>query len=1347
MEALNGGLFANDFLRGSIVELDEWQALPDASLDGIEHSLHETFNRFPTAQRPNESQTEDDLIWPALTRLGWTSSLRQQNLTPRGVDDVPDGLLFADEAGKARANGFAQEWKRYEFGLAIVESKRWGLSLDGRAGPAAKTAPSTQMLRYLRRVDDLTNGRLRWGLLTNGARWRLYYQGARSVSEEFCEIDLAAILDLAGHNDGLFALNAAERRHWLKVFVLLFRRDAFVPSAAERRTFHQRALEEGRYYEQRVAGDLSNLVFDRVFPELARAIAAAAPDAPLPAVRDATLTLLYRLLFVLYAEDRELLPVHDERYDDYGLRMTVRDDVRARKDRNDVFSATATRYWSVVDDLATAIDQGDTSIGLPPYNGGLFDRRRTPLLASVRLGDQVMADVIDALSFEQTPQDRRYINYRDLSVQQLGSIYERLLERELVRDGETIVVRPNVFARKGSGSYFTPHDLVHLILRETVEPLIQSRVDEFTRAAEELAASRLTRQDRIATLERLDPAERILELRICDPAMGSGHFLVGLVDYLADRVIAVMAEAEALVDGYASPLTSRIDDVRQTILDNAGDRGWTVDSDRLDDRRIVRRIVLKRCVYGVDRNPMAVELAKVSLWLHTFTAGAPLSFLDHHLRCGNSLFGCWAHDAFDTANSLGSPLFLHEPLNRATRAAMSMQTIEELTDAEIAQADQSADLFDEILAMTAPLDAFLSLVHAFEWLNVRDTDGRTALRQYFQSAFGDPVRIATGEVEVTRDSRLHERFVRLLDEARRIAADERFFNWQPAFPSVWTDWDVAEWHGGFDAVIGNPPWDRMKLQQVEWFAWRRPEIALAQRAADRRRMIAALGDAGDPLADEYELASDRAESAVRVARECGDYPLLSRGDVNIYSLFVERAFALVKPDGVVGLLVPSGVGSDKTSADFFKAVATEGRLRALYDFENRKVFFPDVHASFKFCVFVAGRGPATGPSHCAFYLHDVTELSDPDRRFPLAAADFQKINPNTGTAPVFRTRRDADLTTAVYRRLPVLVDRSSEQESRAWPVKYERMFDMTNDSGLFRTRAELEEREGAWPCGGTRFDSPNGEWVPLYEGKMVQAFDHRAASIVVNPENLHRPAQPEPATGEQHRDPDWLPDPQYWVPAAECGWPAATWVLGFKEITAATNVRTFIAALLPAVGFGNKVPILRPENADRREWLLVANLNATILDFVTRQKLHGQTLNLYIVEQLPILPLQSYDDVRFGPKSAADIVREAVLELTYTAHDMAPLAADLGHVDDAGDVRPPFRWDPERRLHLRAKLDALFFHLYDVTDRDDVRYVWSTFPTVERQDVQTYGRYRSRDLCLAYMNALAAGRPDVTPDV
>ena len=1348
MNALSGSLFASDFLQHSIVEIDEWRALTDADLHTVEHALRDIFERFPITRSPNESQTENDLIWPVLTSLGWTSSLRQQNLTAWGVDDVPDGLLFADESAKASASELAEEWKRYALGLAIVESKRWGLSLDGRAAGQAKTAPSTQMLRYLRRVDDLTAGHLRWGVLTNGARWRLYYSGARSVSEDFCEFDLATVLDVPGHNDGLFALNAEERRHWLKVFVLLFRRVAFEPDAAEGSTFHRRAFERGRYYEERVASDLSDVVFERVFPDLARAIASAAPAAPMAEVRDATLTLLYRLLFILYAEDRELLPVRDRRYDDYSLRMRVREDIRRRKEHNDTFSATAARYWSAIDDLSAAIDRGDASIGLPPYNGGLFDPQRTPLLGSVRLGDQVLADVIDALSFEQAATGRRYINYRDLSVQQLGSIYERLLEWELARDGERIVVRPNSFARKRSGSYFTPHDLISLIIRETVGPLVQARIDEFAAAAEEITADRpATAGEATAALEALDPAERILTLRICDPAMGSGHFLVGLVDYLADRVMTAMAEAEALVDGYVSPLTRRVDDVRRTILDNAERSGWTVDPERLDDRHLVRRIVLKRCVYGVDRNPMAVELAKVSLWLHTFTAGAPLGFLDHHLRCGNSLFGCWTRGAFDTANRMGSPLFLQEPLNRATSAAVSMQVVEELTDAELTEADQSANLFDEIQAMTAPLDAFLSLVHALEWMNVRDRDDRDAIQHYFQSRFGDPVRIAAGEVKVPSDSLVHERFARLLDDARRIAAEERLFNWQPAFPGVWSDWDSPERAGGFDAVIGNPPWDRMKLQQVEWFALRRPEIARAQRAADRRRMITALQDAGDPLAGEYRRASVQAESAARVARTSGDYPLLSRGDINIYSLFVERAFSLVKPAGVVGLLVPSGIASDHTAARFFQSVATEGRLRALYDFENRKVFFPDVHASFKFCVFVAGRSPHGSDANCGFFLQDVSELNDDERRFALAASDFLSVNPNTGTAPIFRSRRDADLTTAIYRRLPVLVDRSGDAEVKTWPVRYERMLDMTNDSKLFRTRTELEEREGAWPAGGNRFDSPSGEWLPLYEGKMVQAFDHRAASIVVNPENLHRPAQPQPSTEEQHRDPDWLPDPQYWVPAAECGWLAATWVLGFKHVTASTNVRTFIAALLPAVGFGNSVPIFKPENdLDRHEWLLAANFDAMIFDFSLRQKVQGQNLNLYIIEQLPVVPPDGYN-VRFGSQTAAGIIREAVLELTYTAHDMAPFAADLGYVDDTGAVKPPFRWDRERRLHLRAKLDALFFHLYGVTDRDDVRYIFSTFPIVEQQDMQMYGRYRSRDLCLAYLNALAAGRPDAVPDV
>ena len=405
-------------------------------------------------------------------------------------------------------------------------------------------------------------------------------------------------------------------------------------------------------------------------------------------------------------------------------------------------------------------------------------------------------------------------------------------------------------------------------------------------------------------------------------------------------------------------------------------------------------------------------------------------------------------------------------------------------------------------------------------------------------------------------------------------------------------------------MIGNPPWDRMKLQQVEWFSARRREIALAQRAADRKRMIADLEKSGDPLARDFAVANERALAAVRVARRCGDYPLLSGGDVNLYSLFVERAMTIVKPDGMVGLLTPSGIASDKTAARFFKGVATGGRLRALYDFENKKVFFPDVHASFKFCIFVASPSPVEDSARCAFYLHSVAELDAPERCFPLTAEDFSSVNPNTGTAPIFRSRRAAKLTTAIYGRLPVLVDRSSGGEVKAWPVKYSTMFHMTNDSGLFRTREELEEEEGAYPAGGNRFASPSGDWVPLYEGKMVQAFDHRAASIVVNPENQHRPAQPKPATLDQHQTADWLPNPQFWVLRSETAFSTSPYLFAFKDVTAPTNVRSMIAALIPCSGVGNTLPIVSTDGHTAVDAaLLLANFNAIPFDYVARQKI------------------------------------------------------------------------------------------------------------------------------------------------
>ena len=1107
------------------------------------------------------------------------------------------------------------------------------------------------------------------------------------------------------------------------------------------------AIAEGRFYEERVAASLSDLVFGQVFPELARAIAAAEPDAPLSEVREAALLLLYRLLFILYAEDRDLLPVRDGRYDDYALRDRVRGDVGRRKDQGDVFSETAARYWSVVADLCRAIDQGDAAIGLPPYNGGLFDRERAPLLDRIRLGDRVMADVIDALSFEQGSAGRRYINYRDLGVRQLGSIYERLLEHELAPDGDGVAVRPNIFARKGSGSYYTPGELVGLIVEETIGPLVQARTDAFEAEAGRMPADGPERERAVAHLAEHDPAEAILALRVCDPAMGSGHFLVSLVDYLADGVIAAMAEAEAAVEGYVSPLVGRFQAIRDRIVANAEERAWAIDRDRLDDRHIVRRMVLKRCVYGVDKNPMAVELAKVALWLHTFTVGAPLSFLDHHLRCGDSLFGAWARGGIDKATEYGSPLLLHGSVTQAGLATREMQTIEELTDAEIAEAHRSAETFAQVEEATAPLDAVLSLVHAIDWLEVKDHEGRTALQSFFGGLLGDPIEIALGRAEVSVERPEGARFAELLQEARRLVDEERFLNWQAAFPGVWTNWQSVRPEGGFDAVIGNPPWDRMKLQQVEWFATRRREIALAPRAADRKRMIAALEQAGDPLAQDYAFASERAAMAARMARRLGDYPLLSSGDVNLYSLFVERAMTLVKPDGMVGLLTPIGIATDKSASQFFSMLVAKQLIKNFYAFENRRGWlFRDIHYEEQPSIIVFSKESNKFSTFglCA-RISGWEQFHNPERRFSVDSSRIAHLNPNTGTVPLFRTRRDAALITAIYECLPVLVDRSSGEEVKAWPVKYATMFHMTNDSGLFRTRAELEEREGAWPIGGNRFASPSGEWLPLYEGKMVQIYNHRYANVRINPRSISGQGVTDKLNLEELRDPTSLPQPRFWVNADQVrDVDSGNQRIGINDVCNTNNARSLLACLAPSVGFGNTLPVLSLEGNSHNcnIALLCANFCALICDYVARQKIQSRHLNKYILEQLPVVPPDRCESVRFGPKTASEIVRQAVLELTYTAHDMAHFARDMGHVDAAGDLLPPFAWDEDRRLLLRAKLDAVFFHLYGVIERDDVRYIYSTFPIVEREETASYGTYRSRDLCLAWMNALAAGDPD-----
>ncbi len=1331
-----GHLFTQYFLTDGIRQTPERQSQRSA-FAAFRDEARRLFQAFPGASNPNETQTEQDLIRPLLQLLGWTDDLPQQ--TSSGGENIPDLLLFPDTQAKTRATG--SKASPFLEALAVAELKRFGRPLDTRGSGKGLQAssPHAQILRYLREAETVTDGDLRWGILTNGAVWRLYDQKTRPRATAFYEADLEALIN-------------ADDENGLRTFHLLYRRSAFVRRPGAAATFAEAALDEGKRYEQRVAQSLAGVVFDRVFPRLLQALADAA-DRPMPEIREATLIFLYRLLFVLYAEDRGLLPVNDADYDDYALRKPVRDSVALRKARNDTFSSAASSYYDHLTNLFRLIDQGDQSIGLPPYNGGLFaSKGAAKLLNQVRLPDDVIADVVYNLSHTQDDGQPRYVNYRDMSVQQLGSIEERLLEQEPVLDEEgRIHIRPNPYARKDSGSFYTPQDLVDLILDQTLGPLVEDRLAAFEARAEELRSDRGPKAARLAELRGLDPAEAVLDLKVLDPAMGSGHFLVSAVDFLTDYIADLIEFAPAVADWldaddpYHSPLLDRVASIRADILQRAAESDWKVNEAQLTDQVIIRRLVLKRCIYGVDKNKLTVELAKVSLWLHSFTVGAPLSFLDHHLRQGDSLLGLSIADARADLRRMETPLFVDSALQGFEAATESMNEIELRADADVSEVHESQLQFQDVESATAGLRGFLDTLGGLRWLTagmkvrqravfeapIAETLGADPSRAYEQLAHSPADRPNSGSMA------FRERWT----EARSAADEQSFLHWEAAFPGVWRHWQSQTPEGGFDAVIGNPPWDRIKLQEVEWFATRDPQLARAPTAAARREGIKRLREHGDPLAAAFDAAKARADRLGQVIRASGHYPLLGSGDINLYSLFVERSLRLVKPNGLVGLLTPSGIYADRTAARFFQSVSTTGRVAGIYDFENRRLgteqppFFPDIDSRFKFCALIVGGPQRTFPeTHCGFFLPDTDTITDPDRAFTLSPNDFARVNPNTGTAPVFRTRRDADLTRRIYQHHPVLVDRSGDDERRVWPVKYVRMFDMANDSHHFRTAAQLED-EGFYPVQGNRWKRGNELYLPLYEGKMVQAFDHRAADTRTVESNLFRPGQQDSISDSEKADVDRLPIPRYFVELDRTRWSwSSRWVVAYKNVTSTTNVRTMIAAVIPKLGAGhslNLLPILGDENQPQVGCMLVANLNSIVFDFVARQKVPGNNFTLYLLEQLPVIATNTYDRP-FGNRTAADLVRDHVLRLTYTAHDMAPFARDLGHHG------PPFPWDEEHRRHLRARLDALYFHLYGLTG-EDAAYILSTFPIIQRQDQAQFGHYRTKALILAYINALAAG--------
>jgi hypothetical protein len=571
------------------------------------------------------------------------------------------------------------------------------------------------------------------------------------------------------------------------------------------------------------------------------------------------------------------------------------------------------------------------------------------------------------------------------------------------------------------------------------------------------------------------------------------------------------------------------------------------------------RDIIGRCLYGVDLNPMAAELCRVSLWLEAQEPGKPLSFLDHHIRVGNSLLGATPallkkgipDDAFKPIQGDDNDFCReYKQRNRKERhgnyslfapdgmpweqlgdLGPAMLEIDGFDDSTLAGLQRKEEAYSRFVRSNGYLfgkllyDAWCA---AFVWKKRRS------------EALPYPI---TQEIlhRIRRNPHGCPPWMR--QEIILLAQEYRFFHWHLEFPDVFQPKPVAElpedevtgWTGGFDCVLGNPPWERIKLQEKEFFAACDPEIANAPSAAARRRLITKLRETNPILHLAFQEALRRADGDSCLVRNTGRYPLCGRGDVNTYSIFAELKRSLLNPSGRVGCIVPSGIATDDTTKFFFQSLMDTGSLVSLYSFENEEFIFPAIHHATKFCLLTmaAPGSELKRPVDFVFFARQIEHLAEKERHFTLTAEDIALLNPNTRTCPIFRYKQDAELTKYIYRRIPVLIReaRNKQPEENPWGLKFMAMFHMANDSGLFRTREQLEA-EG-FVLHGNIFRRGEDAYLPLYEGKMFWHFDHRFGTYEGQTQAQANQGKLPELTPEQHRKPDFLPLPRYWVAEGE----------------------------------------------------------------------------------------------------------------------------------------------------------------------------------------------------------------------
>ena len=1235
-------------------------------------------------------------------------------------------------------------------------------SLDYRAkGNMRKKSAHATMLEYLNATENV------YGIISNGQILRIIRNSGQLVKLTYIEFDLRRMLEEDKYTEFclMFRLLHASR----------FRTSGDEPCVMER--WFNMSIESGN----RIRNGLSRAV-QTTMETIGNAVLTSkgeGNDALRHAFADGTMDaaklnkelihFIYRLLFLFIIEERGLVYQIPDSVDapDYKQQCQWQDIYKkyyaaSRLRRLSELSYLKQRQYS---DLWQGLmdtfhlfepDTFGEKLGIKPLGGVLFGTETLHWLKQCQVSNRDLLAAFAALNeFTDERQQRVKINYSSLDVEEFGSVYEGILEmRPFVQPGVAASDWQFGFVggldRQSTSSYYTRPDLVQNLIKTTLEPVIKEKM-----------ANCATTEEKVKAL---------LNMKVCDAASGSGHIVLAMARTIAWYVCTL-----------------------RTGEDNPAS---------LDYRQALREVI-SRCVYAVDYNPDAVELCKVVLWIEGYCAGKPLSFLDHHIRCGNSVLGVsdlqmlinGVPDKALTAEDKDTLKALKK-MNQEAVKAVNGNTgneptfgfenpfgIEEMSIAQIGLADKirfinhlpeetleqeivkqlrwqelmaSARVYCLRRACDIYAYAFYHTVKADElYKDKGGTDKELDLEA--EVPYTKTVMRALQEIEAMEHLEKGEplpTYYRQLSadfktEVRRIAEEQRFFHWCVEFPEVFAA------NKGFDVMCGNPPWDKIKVEDKKWFeSHGRADIVNAGTASQRKKAIADLPVSDPILYKEYTKALADAEALSRFVRLAGRFDLTATGDIDLYPMFAELCLSFSKE--ACGLVLPTGIAVNDSNKAFFSKLIDENRLVSLYDFENREKLF-DIDSTNHFCLLTIGKEQDTPRTvKGGFFLTRLDHLLDSRRIYTLQTSDFARLNPNTKTCPVFRTSRDAKLTAKIYRNSTILYNEITGENP--WNVKFSRMLDMSNDSYLFRTYAQLTA-QGATLNGNT-FTTVDGEtYVPLYEGKMIWHYNHHFGSWPTEgerPNSINMPSEDELA------NPDSCIMPWYWVPLAAVKerfvkydkdgnvvweW-QKKWSLCFRAISKPTNERTFVCSPIPnATGVGNSATLLYAERGTMPVASLCAMLSSIVFDYTIRQKVGGKNISTFFVKQFPVLTPDQIPSVMQW-----QIVKR-VAELCYFNHDMDGWAEELweemseeqrAELPQLG-AQQPWVYNPERRAILQAELDAIFAHLYGL-DTEDLRYILDpedicgkgcineTFRVLKDNELRQYGEYRTKRLILEAWN-------------